>query len=106
MKTNRLVYAMLIAVVVGCGFGVSTELKAQSPQATAPAQMTITGEIALMPQGYIIRGKAPAEIFTILNPVPEVLDKISSKGKDVEVLVRIVSGDNIEIVKIDGKDYP
>jgi len=58
-----------------------------------------------MTQGYIIRGKTPSEIFTILNPNPEVLDKIIVKGKDVDVLVRIVSGDNVEIEEINGKKY-
>jgi ABC-type proline/glycine betaine transport system ATPase subunit len=67
--------------------------------------MNITGEIALVRHGYIIRGKVPAEIFTILNPDPKVLDKFVTSGKTVKIQVRIVSGDNVEIVKLAGMNY-
>ena len=83
----------------------TTVHSAQNGPVSSTIQMNITGEIALMTQGYIIRGKTPAEIFTILNPNPEVLDKIIMKGKDVDVLVRIVSGDNVAIEEINGKKY-
>jgi hypothetical protein len=91
---------------VGCGIGGNAELSAQNTQAPSERQMNITGEIAMMGQGYIIRGKVPAEIFMILNPNPDILDKFVSKEKVVDVLVRIVYGDNVEILKIGGKDYP
>lgn len=70
-------------------------------------QMAITGEIAkgYNDNGYIIRGKVPAEIFTILNPDPNILDEFVTTGKTVHLEVRIVSGDNVEIKIIDGKEY-
>lgn len=82
-------------------------LRAQSSQAPRVKQMTITGEIAKSDRsgGYIIRGKVPAEIFTILNPEPTVLDELVKTGRIVPLEVRIVSGDNVEIKMIDGKEY-
>jgi len=50
-------------------------------------------------------GKKPAEIFTILNPEPGILDAYVKSGKTVRITVRIVSGDNVNIEKIDGKAY-
>jgi hypothetical protein len=45
-------------------------------------------------------------IFTILNPNPAVLDEYVKTGKVVDMEVRIVSGDNIEIRMLDGREYP
>jgi len=101
-----MIYSLFFVMIVSCGFLGNNVLSEQSNQESLKRQLNITGEIALMTQGYIIRGKAPAEIFTILNPIPDVLDKLIAKGKEVEVLVRIVSGDNVNIETIDGKDYP
>jgi len=67
--------------------------------------MSITGEIAQGRNDYIIRGQKPQEIFTILNPDPTVLDEFVKTGKTVEIKVRVVSGDNVEIQSIDGKKY-
>jgi len=68
-------------------------------------KMEITGEIAKSEYGYIIRGSKPAEIFTILNPEPKKLDELVASGRIVQLQVRIVSGDNIEIETIDAKKY-
>ena len=62
-------------------------------------------EVITAPQGYIIRGKVPAEIFTILNPCPEQLGRYMGENRLVQLEVRIVSGDNVEIEKIDGNTY-
>lgn len=84
----------------------------KSTAQVAPAQtakkMTVTGEIAKAEHGYIIRtrkGNVPTEILTILNPDPNVLDAFVKSGKTVPVMVRIVSGDNVDIEKIEGKEY-
>jgi len=45
-------------------------------------------------------------ILTILNPEPKILDEYIKSGKIVDIDVWIVSGDNINILKIDGKEYP
>lgn len=37
----------------------------------------------------------------ILKPKPEVMDPLVEKGQDVDLSVRIVSGDNVEIRKIE-----
>ena len=79
--------------------------KYANPQDRTVRKMIITGEIAQASHGYIIRGKVPSAIFTILNPVPKVLDRFVKSGKTVKVEVRIVSGDNVEIVKLAGKKY-
>ena len=46
-----------------------------------------------------------SEIYTILNPDPKVLDEFVKSEKDVPIEVRIVSGDNVNIEKINGKEY-
>lgn len=79
--------------------------KYSTPQDRAVRKMIITGEIDQASHGYIIRGKVPSAIFTILNPDPKVLDKFVKSGKTVKIEVRIVSGDNIEIEKLAGKKY-
>ena len=67
--------------------------------------MSITGEIAEGRNNYIIRGKVPSMILTILNPDPKILDEFVKTEKTVKVEVRIVSGDNVAIEIIDGKEY-
>jgi FKBP-type peptidyl-prolyl cis-trans isomerase len=81
---------------------------AQTAQAQAVRKMTLTGEIAKSEQGYIIRsrkGGVLSEIYTILNPNPKVLDGFVKSEKTVPIEVRIVSGDNVNIEKINGKEY-
>lgn len=68
-------------------------------------KMEIKGEITKVRQGYFIRGKVPAEVFTILNADPKILDGFLQEGRIVNIEVRIVSGDNVEIERINGMDY-
>jgi FKBP-type peptidyl-prolyl cis-trans isomerase FklB len=68
-------------------------------------KMNITGEIAKAAHGYIIRGKQPQMIWTVLNPDPKILDAFVKSEETVSISVRIVSGDNVNIEKIDGKKY-
>jgi FKBP-type peptidyl-prolyl cis-trans isomerase FklB len=82
---------------------------AQTDQKSTLRKMNLTGEIAKTGQGYIIRsriGNVPSEIYTILNANPKVLDEFVKNEKTVPIEVRIVSGDNVNIEKIDGKKYP
>lgn len=106
MKTEK-IFLLLVAIfltVFACnGLQASGAGKIKAPIAE---QMTITGEIAKSANDvYIIRGQKPAEIFTILNPAPEILEKLTTTGKIVVIEAGIVSGDNIEIKTIDGKKY-
>jgi FKBP-type peptidyl-prolyl cis-trans isomerase FklB len=78
---------------------------AQSARTPAVRQMNITGEIGKAQHGYIIRGKQPQMIWTILNPDPNILDAFVKSEKTVPMEIRIVSGDNVDIEKIDGKEY-
>jgi FKBP-type peptidyl-prolyl cis-trans isomerase FklB len=78
---------------------------AQTSQKSTVRKMNITGEIGKAEHGYIIRGKQPQMIWTILNPDPNILDGFVQSEKTVPMEVRIVSGDNVDIVKIDGKAY-
>jgi FKBP-type peptidyl-prolyl cis-trans isomerase FklB len=75
-----------------------------SPKGTV-RQMNVTGEIGKSQHGYIIRGKQPQMIWTILNPEPKILDALVKSEKIVPIEIRIVSGDNVNIEKIDGKAY-
>jgi hypothetical protein len=68
-------------------------------------QMSVNGEIGKVKHGYVLRSEGPGTIFTILNPDP-ILDPLVESGKTVKVDIRIVSGDNVNIEKIDGKKYP
>jgi FKBP-type peptidyl-prolyl cis-trans isomerase FklB len=79
---------------------------AQIAQQQPVRKMSITGEIGKSAHGYIIRGKQPQMIWTILNPDPNVLDPLVKTEKIVPMQVRIVSGDNVNIEMIDGKAYP
>ena len=105
MRKSLSIVCLFALFAIGCAMDGTPVHSAQNSQLASPTNMNITGEIAMMGQGYIIRGKTPSEIFMILNPNPEVLDKIIAKGKDVDLSVRVVSGDNVEIEQINGKDY-
>jgi len=72
---------------------------------TQVRQMSLTGEIGKVRNGYVIRSEGPGTIFTVLNPDPS-LDAYVKSGKMVDIEIRIVSGDNVNIEKIDGKNYP
>jgi len=81
---------------------------AQTMQKPSATKMLLTGEIAKSQNGYIIRSQksgAPGEIYSILNPDPDELDPLVNSEKTVSLEVRVVSGDNVEIEKIDGKKY-
>jgi len=77
-------------------------------QAAQARNMSITGEIGKSEHGYIIRSKMGgvlSEIYTVLNPDPKILDPFVKSEKDVPIEIRIVSGDNVNIEKINGKVY-
>jgi hypothetical protein len=104
-KRQRLMLLIIVFSLVLLAFA-DHESKAQMGQERVVRKMNITGEIAKAAHGYIIRGKTPAEIFTILNPDPTILDEFVKSGRIFDIEVRIVSGDNVEIEKIGGKKYP
>ena len=86
----------------------TTVTKTQPEQQARPRiERIITGEIAIgYNDNYIIRSKTgTVEVFTILNPEPEILDEYIKANKIVDIEVQVVTGDNIEIKKIDGKEY-
>ena len=86
-----------------------TVTKNQPDQQVRPRiERTITGEIAIgYNDNYIIRSKkGTLEVFTILNPEPKILDEYIKADKIVDIELQVISGDNIEIKKIDGKEYP
>ena len=81
------------------------KVEKSNQQTSTVRRMNITGEIGKVRNGYNIRGKKPSMIWTILNPNPKILDKFVKSEKTIPIEVRIVSGDNVNIVKIDGKEY-
>ena len=81
------------------------ESTTQTVKDSSARKMAITGEIAEGRNNYIIRGKVPAMIFTVLNPDPKILDEFVKTEKIVKIEVRIVSGDNVAIEMLDGKAY-
>jgi len=103
---KRQLSILLLAFFVVFAACTAQESKVQAGHGQVK-KMAITGEIAkgYRDNGYIIRGQVPAMICTILNPDPNILDKLVKTGKIVHLEVRIVSGDNVEIEVIDGKEY-
>ena len=105
---RKLVIILLLCII---GMACSAPVVKQSDQQSVPKiyvrHMNITGEIGKLDYGYVIRSKTPSStIFTILNPVPAVLDPYAASEKIVSIDIRVVSGDNVEIEKIEGKAYP
>jgi len=100
LKRTLLVIAGLLL------FGTCVAMGGKVPQDLSVRSLEITGTIALVNQGYIIRGSSPAELFTILNPDADALEKYIRLEKTVTITAKIVSGDNIEIQSIDGQEYP
>ncbi len=93
---------LIAAIFLVLGFLAARESGAQ----THLRKMNITGEIAEARHGCIIRGKVPAEVFTILNPAPDKLNAFVKSEKTISLEVRVVSGDSVEIETINGRDYP
>jgi hypothetical protein len=92
-------------MLAGCPADQGTGALAGQARERVVKKMTIKGEITKVKQGYFIRGKVPAEVFTILNADPKILDGFLQEGRIVNIEVRIVSGDNVEIERINGVDY-
>jgi len=106
MKRSHIFIIMMLGCILlfACQ-SAAVPAAAPAAQGQQVQNMSITGEIAQSTNGYIIRGQAPAEIFTILNPDPKVLDELVTSAKVVQIEVRVVYGDNVEIQSIDGKKY-
>jgi hypothetical protein len=107
MKKLIIIGAVLSLLLAGPVLAQAPQAGAK-PAAPAPAKpitMTIIGKIAKTEQGYIIQGQSPPELFTILNPNPQVLDSLIKSGKSVTIEAVSVLGDNVDIQKIDGKAY-
>jgi len=102
---NKVLVFEMELLAVEKGDKAAQQSGAQTGQQSSVRNMNITGEIAKSEHGYIIRGKQPQMIWTILNPEPKILDQFVKSEKTVPIEVRIVSGDNINIERIDGKDY-
>ena len=102
---NKVLVFEIELLAVEKGDKAGQQSGAKTGQASTVRKMNITGEIDKAEHGYIIRGKTPAMICTILNPDPSILDEFVKSGKTVPIEVRIVSGDNVDIEKIDGKEY-
>jgi hypothetical protein len=106
MKKRQGFMLLIFAIILACGSPVVQETREEISQKRRVRQMNIKGEIAKAAHGYIIRGKVPSAIFTILNPEPAILDEFVKSEKTILIETRIVSGDNVKIEKIDGKEYP
>ena len=104
---KRQVSILLMAVffLIFAAFAVQCTKVQTNEQDTRVREMAVTGEIAKGYNNYIIRGKVPSMILTILNPDPKILDEYIKTGKIVDIEALIVSGDNIKIKTIDGKEY-
>jgi len=101
---KRLVMLFFVTAVVSLAWGAN-EVIAQAEKGPVIRKMSITGQIGKVGHGYVIRGTSKSVIFTVLNPEPEILDGLVKSGKDVNVDVHIVSGDNVNIEKINGEPY-
>jgi len=106
---NKVLVYEIELIAVDNGDETAQPPSLQTAVAQTARRVTLTGVIAKSRNGYIIRSKrdkGPGEIFTILNPYPNRLDELVKSGKVVSIQVRFVSGDNLNIEKIDGKEYP
>jgi len=108
MMRERQVPILFMAVffLIFASLAVQCTKPQTSQEPTSVREMAVTGKIAKGYNNYIIRGKVPSMVLTILNPEPKILDEYAQTGKIVEIDVWIVSGDNIKIKTIDGKEYP
>jgi hypothetical protein len=83
----------------------------KAPEKAKPAtqmqKLTVVGKIAKEQAmgGYYIKGEKPPEVFRIVNQNPKVLENYAKSGKSVTIEAQVVMGDNLAIVKIDGKKY-
>ena len=106
MKTKRQICIVFINLLLVLFIFQGCKIRETTAQPESGLQMNITGEIAKGRNDvYIIRGKVPMEIFTILNPKPEKLDELIDSGKVVDLKVRSISGDNVKIEMIDSEKY-
>ena len=104
-KRQALILLMAVFFLIFAAFAVQCTKVQTNEQDTRVREMAVTGEIAKGYNNYIIRGKVPSMVLTILNPEPKILDEYAKTGKIVDIDVRIVSGDNVKIKTIDGKEY-
>ena len=105
-KRQALILLMAVFFLISAVFTVQCTKTQTNKQDTSVRDMAVTGEIDQVRHSYIIRAQKPSMIiFTVLNPDPKILDEYVKSGKIVDVDVRIVSGDNVEIMTIDGKEY-
>jgi len=102
---NKVLVFEMELLAIEKGDKADQQLGAQTVKTPAVRKMNITGEIGKATHGYIIRGEQPQMIWTILNPDPNILDAFVKSEKTVPMEIRIVSGDNVDIEKIDGKKY-
>lgn len=105
MKRSQILVLMMLGCILLFACQSAAVPAAPAAQGQQVRSMAITGEIGQSTNGYIIRGQTPAEIFTIMNPDPGILDDLVASAKVVQLEVRIVSGDNVAIETIDGKKY-
>jgi hypothetical protein len=107
---NKVLVFDMELLAVEKGDKTAQQSSLQTAQTGTVKKTSLSGVIAKSRNSrYIIRsrrGNAPGEIFTILNPDPKVLDEFVKSEKTVPIEVRFVSGDNVDIEKIDGKKYP
>ena len=94
-------FSIICLTIGGCATKTGTGTKD-----TSVRNMNVTAEIVKVYNGYAVRGTAQSVIFTVLNPAPEILDELAKSGKTVVVDVYIVSGDTVNIEKINGDPYP
>ena len=92
---------------------IEKKAEAEKPQARTGGSQTVRkmkvmGQIGKTEQGYVIRsmkGSVLSEIYTVLNPDPKVLDTFVKNEKTIPIAIHIVSGDNVNIEKIDDEEY-
>ena len=104
----NLVAAAFLACLWGGPVPDTTLSRAATREAENPLahEIIVTGTVITDREGnYYIRGQSPKEVFRIINPISEILDRTISGGKPVKIEARIVQGDNLVIERIDGITY-
>jgi hypothetical protein len=107
MRRIALFVLLFVVAVTWSGLYPVHSVKAQGKRQSSESVnlINITGKVTKESDAYYIQGQTPPEVFRILNPIPNQLDRIVKSGKSVHIEARIALGDNVDIEKIDGKPY-
>ena len=106
MKKGILVAAVPSLALAFLWSGRQAAYAANQPAAAVkPKTFTITGRLGKAAYAYIIHVRNPPERYLVMNPNPEILDRLVKNSEIVTIEAARVIGDNVNIRKINGAPY-